>query len=331
MSRWFVVILVCLAAQLGMPPALAAPANGVFLSSTYTNASGTLTYKVFIPRRLTAHAPLVVALHGAGETADTHSTRSQWNQVAAREGFLVVYPEQNPSYNGGRQWSWAEAAKTGREHREASLIAGITAQVSTQYRADLGRRFVMGISAGAGMATVMATLYPELYSAVGSYAGCQFDGARCGGTTVTAEDSGALAFRTMGAGAHRMPTFVVYGDVDPVALAVDSAQVVDQWLITNDWADNGLRDNSVPAEPASTRSGTVPGGHSYDVTGYVDGDGYPLIEHWVVHGMGHAWSSGEPASVLPYDAAVDPLGPDVTTAAYEFFLRSTDVLPGRRT
>lgn len=316
---------------LGMPVALAAPADGTFVSASYTTSSGTLTYKVFIPRRLRPGAPLVVALHGAGETADTHSTRSQWNHVAGREGFLVAYPEQNQAYNGGRQWSWAEAAKAGREHREASLVAGITAEVSKKYRADVDRQFVMGISGGAGMATVMAVLYPELYAAVGSYAGCQFDGARCGGTTVTAEDSGAAAFHVMGARAHRMPTFVVYGDVDPIALAVDSAQVVEQWLVTNDWTDNGQRDSSVPAEPASARSGTVPGGHSYDVTGYVDGAGRPLLEHWVVHGMGHAWSSGEPASVLPYDAAVDPLGPDVTTAAYEFFLRSTDASPGRRT
>jgi poly(3-hydroxybutyrate) depolymerase len=48
---------------------------------------------------------------------------------------------------------------------------------------------------------------------------------------------------------------------------------------------------------------------------YVDAEGRPLVEHWVVHGLGHAYPNGNTNANW-----TDPLGPDITTAAYEFFI-----------
>ena len=57
------------------------------------------------------------------------------------------------------------------------------------------------------------------------------------------------------------------------------------------------------------------GGDPYKVTTYSDGHGREIVEYWLVHGMGHAWSGG-----CARETYADPSGPDATAAMYAFFL-----------
>jgi poly(3-hydroxybutyrate) depolymerase len=66
--------------------------------------------------------------------------------------------------------------------------------------------------------------------------------------------------------------------------------------------------------PLKSSSGQVAGGRSYTVSTYGDAKRNPLIDYWVVHGMGHAWSGGS-ASQQYADAS----GPNETAAMYSFF------------
>jgi hypothetical protein len=70
----------------------------------------------------------------------------------------------------------------------------------------------------------------------------------------------------------------------------------------------------IPTAPTGTTSGSVPGGESYTVTTYGDGQGHDLIDYWLIHGMNHAWSGGNSS-----EQYADPAGPSETDAMYTFF------------
>jgi poly(3-hydroxybutyrate) depolymerase len=69
-----------------------------------------------------------------------------------------------------------------------------------------------------------------------------------------------------------------------------------------------------PAAASSVEQGQVPGGHAYTRTVHRASTGRVVLEHWLVHGAGHAWSGGSPSGTF-----TDPKGPDAARAMLSFF------------
>jgi len=294
------------------------PGGGQFLTGSYTNRAGTRSYKLYVPGSYRAQAlPLVVMLHGCTQNPDDFAVGTRMNELAEERACFVAYPAQAASANGSSCWNWFQAGDQRREQGEPSLIAGITGQVMRGYHVDARRVFVAGLSAGGAMAAVMGATYPDLYAAVGVHSGLAYAVARDlpsalaamrqgGGTPVRPRRDGASG----SASRPLVPTIVFHGDRDTTVHPRNGDQVIAQGAAIH----TGGGSQAETKLTVSVQKGGVPGGRAYTRTLYLDTDGRAVMEQWLVHGAGHAWSGGSPDG-----SYTDPKGPDATREMLRFF------------
>lgn len=317
------LVLVCaaLAAAAVLKPALAAaaPSTGNLIQGSYTNAAGTRTYELYVPAAYQAGAPmpLVVALHGCTQTADGFRSLTRLDDLAAARGFIVLFPEQSKSANSFNCWNWFQTQHMQRGAGEPSIIAGLTDEIRLSYAIDPHKIYVTGLSAGGAMANVMGATYPDIYAAVGVGSGCEYAaGAPCAGyKSADPELAGHQAYQAMGSRARVLPFIVFQGDNDTTVPPTNADQAVRAAQVAGDWADEGAENGSIPTAPMKSSFGQVSAGRAYTLRNYSDGHGHELGQYWLVKGMGHAWSGGNPAQQY-----ADATGPDESAAMYDFFM-----------
>ncbi|MGI8996812.1 MAG: extracellular catalytic domain type 1 short-chain-length polyhydroxyalkanoate depolymerase, partial [Pyrinomonadaceae bacterium] len=139
-------------------------AAGEWVSGSASNASGARAYALWVPsgyqnRDKTNSQPLVMMLHGCMHKPQDLAAISGMNDVADKNNFLVVYPEQTKEANPLRCWNWFDTKHQARGAGEPSLLAAIVQQVDSTHDIDTRRVYVAGISAGAAMAVVMGATY----------------------------------------------------------------------------------------------------------------------------------------------------------------------------
>ena len=278
------------------------PEGTKFIDGTYSNEAGSRTYKLFIPsgyQRGQSHS-LVVMLHGCTQSPDDFAAGTRMNFIAEEQNCLVVYPAQPGGANLSKCWNWFRAADQRRDEGEPSLIAGITRQVMRDYSIDPKRVFVAGLSAGGAAAAIMGTTYSDLYAAVGIHSGLAYGAATDMPSAFTAMRQGGKGARPATAG-RMLPTIVFHGDRDTTVHPDNGAQVVEQAI-------------GATKTQKKVHRGEIPGGHKYTRTTHVDGQ-REILEHWNIHGAGHAWSGGSAAG-----SYTDGEGPDATKEMLRFFL-----------
>jgi poly(hydroxyalkanoate) depolymerase family esterase len=332
-------------AVLAMPATAGTKTSGSFTKHTYAATSTTPArdYWLYLPPGKSKEPrPLVVFLHGCNTTAEQAASITRFNALAAQHNFVVVYPQQVVATdssapvadgNGIGCWNWFLPQDQSRGSGEPGAIAGITQYVEKTQHIDPRRVYVDGISAGADMAVILGATYPDLYASVAALAGCAY--ASCGDAT------GALTNQAMGARARVVPMLVENGTADTLNNMAMASGLLTSWLGADDLADDGAMNGSVPRTPAAEQSYdvdqtpqpgsgdpcihndtlTCPGGvvgfqgsYPYTVANYDDAHGCDVLDLWLIHGMEHAYPDAPGDG--PY---TDPLGPDITTAAWNFF------------
>lgn len=96
--------------------------------------------------------PLLIALHGGGGTpkAMIALTLNRFNELADRDGFMVVYPEGfGKSWNDGRPDPISYAHRKNLD--DTGFISEIINKMVKEYKADSEKIFVTGISNGGFM------------------------------------------------------------------------------------------------------------------------------------------------------------------------------------
>ncbi|MBC9246906.1 PHB depolymerase family esterase [Paracoccus sp. 11-3] len=274
-----------------------------FRAGVHDCEHGSRAYKLFKPgmaMALPKPPPLLVMLHGCGQTPDDFAKGTRMNILAKKNGMIVVYPAQSRDAHPNRCWNWFHRDNQSRDSGEPAILASLTRKILQLHGADPARVYISGLSAGASMALIMAREYPDLFAAVGVHSGLPSGSAQDQGSALMAMQRGNPGRRLH----HTMPTIVFHGSHDRVVNPRNGRLVA----IRAREAYQSLR--------GTESAGRVPNGRYYRKAVHRIGAGRPLVEHWNVSALGHAWSGGSPTGRF-----TDQKGPDASQEMIRFFLR----------
>ncbi len=294
--------------SLASPAASPAAGPGTWLPGLALGPAGARRYRLYRPAGVAVgeRLPLLVMLHGCGQDADRLVASTRMNRVAERERFLVLYPEQDRLANPQGCWNWFDT-RGGRAQREAASVLAAVDQVCAAYPADRTRVAVAGMSAGASLAALLATLSPERFRAVVMHSGVApgladstlsalgvMRGRRSGAPAAAPRDPAALAWPAL---------LVIQGAADAVVAPANATAAVQAWAA------------AAGARPAAPR--TVQRGQRYPmvVTDFKVGR-QVVATQVMIDSLGHAWSGG--AAGQPFS---DPRGPDASRLLWAFVAR----------
>lgn len=271
-----------------------------------------LAYALYLPPGAAlTDMPLVVMLHGCQQSAEEFAQGTRINLLADRFGFAVLYPEQSKTAHVHRCWHWYEdSANSGGG--EAAAVVSLVREVVARHHFDSERVYLAGMSAGAGLAAMLAVKYPSLFAAVGLHSGVVFGDAN---SAIGAMDAmrrgsrhdpvGLIDAAVDVADYPGMPAIIVHGELDSVVSKTNAEQLTTEFLRLNRFIDaNGAWRNGERREETQADS---------TVTDYVKG-GRRVIKTCIVRGLGHAWSGGD--DTVQFHSSK---GPDASAMLWEFF------------
>lgn len=283
----------------GAPPAAAA-AGGVFRAGTLATGAGEIDYAVFVPATLppAGQRALLVMVHGCTQDAADFARGTRVNVDAAREGYVVLWPQQRAANHVQKCWNWYVPVHTRRGAGEMAQLHELVERTVAEHAVDRARVFMAGISAGGAMVVNYAAAHPADLRAVAVHSAPPALVAGDITTALAAMKEGpaasgeALAARVrdaMGAGAHAMPLLAIHGAADPVVSPRNLDVLAAQW---RGW-------HALIGAPARVETHLVPG-------------------------LGHAWSGGSAEGTY-----TNPATPSATEWMLTFF-RSLGLPGGRK-
>lgn len=295
-------------------PAAPAAGAGSWTTGVALGTAGARRYTVFKPAGLLRgeRLPLLVMLHGCTQDAAAFARSTGMNRLAQRERCLVLYPEQDRLAQPQGCWNWF-ATRHGRAQAEAALLLQAIDQVCASQPVDRSRVAVAGLSAGASMAALMVTLWPERFCALLMHSGIAPGTANSTLTALRAmqgrRPTTALAATPAAMASTWPPLLVIHGTQDKV---VDPRNGV---AAAQAWADAA---GAVAGPARSVQRGQR---RAMTVTDFIcrADKGQPrrtVATLVAVTGLGHAWSGG--AADQPFS---DPTGPDASRLLWAFAAR----------
>ena len=132
---------------------------------------GDLRMFQYVPATLPQRPALMVCLHGCTQTAASYDLGSGWSEQAERRGFVAIFPEQQKRNNPQNCFNWFSADDTRRDAGEVLSIRQMIDHAVAAHGVDRRRIFVVGLSAGAAMASSLLAAYPEVFAAGAIVAG----------------------------------------------------------------------------------------------------------------------------------------------------------------
>ena len=268
--------------------------------------AGAQRYRLFVPAgaRPTGGLPLLVMLHGCSQTTEAFAASTRMNQIAAKEGFAVLYPEQDHLSNLQGCWNWYQT-RSGKAQTEADAIFATILQVGQRQAIDPGRIALAGLSAGASMAALLAVRHPALFRAVAMHSGIAPGMAHslAGALKAMRGHSLAAPLSPLSAGSHLPALLVIQGSADHLVAPSNGSTAAQLWA---------TREAAKAGRPRAVQRGAR---YPATLTDYKT-KGRLVATLCDIKGLGHAWSGG--AASQTYS---DPKGPDASRMIWAFALK----------
>lgn len=279
-----------------------------------------LSYGLYIPPTAkTGPMPLVVMLHGCNQTIDDFATGTRMNLVADANGFAVVYPEQSKHAHAHRCWHWYDDRETAGLGEARAIVSLIDSLIS-RHGMDPERVYLAGISAGAGLTSLLALHYPDRFAAVALHSAPALGEAHSGMTAMdvmrrgTRHDPIALVDAMVDVAAYPgMPAVIIHGDADHVVAPKNAEQLSLAFLRLNGFIDRA--GGWITGSVRESREGAA------EVHDYLMGN-RRVVRLCRVPDLGHAWAGGDEA--VPFHA---DRGPDASSMIWAFMREQRRRMP----
>ncbi len=116
-------------------------------------------------------APLVMMLHGYGNTAESFRTAVHFEKTANEHGYAVVYVTGAPDPNDSTSATGWNSEGRPEGNRDADFLVALAKHLQREYSLDPGRTYAVGFSNGAAMVHRLAAEADGTFSAFVSVAG----------------------------------------------------------------------------------------------------------------------------------------------------------------
>jgi len=228
-------------------------------------------YLLYVPKSYdpTRPTPLVISMHAAGLWGAAQKETSQWNNLADKEGFIVVYPS-GVGGKGVRIWR----AEPGPDlMKDVQFISELIDTLKKSYNIDSTQIYANGLSNGGGMSFALSCTLSGRIAAVGLVAAAQ-----------------TLPWRWCADG-RAVPMIAFHGTADPEVPYDGGSSWVSQrpFPSTPRWAANWARRNRCGADPVESTVAVDVTRRAY--TGCADNAEVVL---YTIQGGGHTWPGGTP-------------------------------------
>jgi poly(hydroxyalkanoate) depolymerase family esterase len=121
------------------------------MSMTLNINGTTRSMLVYAPADLPDNAPLLISMHGMNQDAAYQQGQTAWETIAAKEKFVVVYPEGINKY-------WDISTTT--NNKDLNFLSAIIDDMVSRYKINTSRVYLSGFSMG-GMMTYFAANYMD--------------------------------------------------------------------------------------------------------------------------------------------------------------------------
>lgn len=275
--------------------------------ATFEHGGLERTYIYHEPEDLAPGAPLLVALHGGGGTAHNARRYYGFDELAAREGFAVVYPDGVENHwNEGRDTSELETQVMGTD--DVGFLSALIEHLVAEHDLDPARVYMTGASNGAMMTIRMVCERADLLAGAAPVIG------------------GIPANIEPGCDPSRpVPLIIFKGTADPLVpyeggqVAKDRGEVVS----TEEELAHWRQVNGCEATPTRTERFDATEGDDIEtrLDVYATGCERAPVHMYTTEGGGHTWP-GNLTQYAPRFIIGEPHADvDATTLIWDFFSR----------